>query len=58
MKKIKHYRLPIRRTFPATHPKAGEETNFVELINWGIDGWFTNKKKYMLFGAIIVIGKK
>lgn len=27
-KKIIHYRLSISRTFPAKHPKSGQETNF------------------------------
>lgn len=31
--KIKHYRLSFSRTFPTTHPKAGEPTYFVEKIN-------------------------
>lgn len=30
--KIKHYRLPISRTFPITHPKSGQPTYFVEKI--------------------------
>ena len=32
MKKIKTYRMPISRLFPATHPRAGEETKFKEKI--------------------------
>lgn len=28
MKKIKIYRMPLSRVFPATHPRKGEDTNF------------------------------
>ena len=31
-KKLIRYRLSISRTFPTTHPKAGQEINFVEKI--------------------------
>ena len=31
-KKIIRYRISVSRTFPATHPKAGQETKFVEKI--------------------------
>ena len=30
--KIKRYRLAVSRTFPATHPKSGQPTNFVDSI--------------------------
>ena len=30
--KIKRYRLGVSKTFPATHPRKGEETFFVEKI--------------------------
>lgn len=30
--KIKRYRLPVSRTFPTTHKRAGEKTYFVEKI--------------------------
>ena len=32
MKKIKTYRIPISRVFPAKHPRAGEETFFRDKI--------------------------
>lgn len=32
MKRIIRYRISVSRFFPATHPKAGEETKFVEKI--------------------------
>lgn len=32
IQKIKRYRLPVGKTFPATHPRKGEETFFVEKI--------------------------
>ena len=31
--KIKRYRLGVSKTFPATHPRKGEQTWFVEKIN-------------------------
>jgi len=31
--KIKRYRLGVSRTFPTTHPRAGQQTWFVEKIN-------------------------
>ena len=31
--KRKQIRRPLSRVFPKTHPRAGEETNFVELIS-------------------------
>lgn len=30
--KIKHYRIPVSLTFPATHPRKGEPTFFPEMI--------------------------
>ena len=30
--KIKRYRLAVSRTFPTTHPKSGQPTNFVDSI--------------------------
>jgi hypothetical protein len=34
--KIKIYRLPLSRVFPATHPRAGEPTEFRYLIETGL----------------------
>lgn len=31
-KKIIRYRIPISRTFPATHPRTGQQTFFVQKI--------------------------
>ena len=45
MKKIKTYRAPLSREFPATHPRAGQPTGFAEKIN--------NRLTFLLHGYIL-----
>ena len=71
MKKIKTYRMSISRTFPATHPKNGEETYFRYAIKNAIleqigfryydgndDGVFTLRKKLHTIRANYPLWKK
>jgi hypothetical protein len=37
--KIKIYRMPLSRVFPATHPRAGKRTFFFEKIIDGVGKW-------------------
>ena len=51
MKKKKVYVLMISKTFPATHPRRGEETHFMSKIFASCGGeipWEANGEKYLL----------
>lgn len=47
-KKLIRYRIPVSVTFPATHPKRGEETGFIDKIGLG-DKLHTIRGNYSLW---------
>lgn len=50
---IKHYRMPVSRTYPTNHPEKGEPTYFIERILTALgkdEGWMLLPKLHTIRG--------